>query len=59
MNHSCKKDNLSLKVKTIDGHPRIVLLTKRDIVPGEELLYNYGERRPWKLSAPELQWIKG
>ena len=57
VNHSKKVPNVSPKVFTIDGVPRLCLMALRNIGIGEELLYDYGERRkevldsnPWLMS---------
>ena len=44
MNHSKKGSNLHPKVVDVDGHPHIIFMASRDIVPKDELLYEYGER---------------
>lgn len=57
VNHSKKVPNALLKVFTINGVPRLCLMALRNIQIGEELLYDYGERRkeviesnPWLMS---------
>ena len=57
INHSKKSANALPKVFTVDGNPRLCLIAMRDIDVGEELLYDYGERRkdildanPWLMS---------
>ena len=57
VNHSRKAPNALLKVFSIDGVPRLCLIAFRNIEIGEELLYDYGERRkeviesnPWLMS---------
>jgi histone-lysine N-methyltransferase SETD8 len=57
VNHSKRVPNVLLKVFIIDGVPRLCLMALRNIDIGEELLYDYGERRkevldsnPWLMS---------
>lgn len=44
VNHSRKIQNLVTKTVEVDALPHLVLLAKRDIKEGEELLYDYGDR---------------
>ncbi len=46
LNHSVQKANCVTKERVLGYTPRILLFADRDIFRGEELLYNYGERRP-------------
>lgn len=50
LNHS-RKCNLKSDVVSLNDTPRIVFYAKRDIKPGEELLFDYGERRPEVLKT--------
>ncbi|BES97344.1 Histone-lysine N-methyltransferase PR-Set7 [Nesidiocoris tenuis] len=43
VNHS-RNGNLSTKSLMVAGIPRLVLVAKEDIQPGDELLYDYGDR---------------
>lgn len=45
MNHSKKSPNAQPKIFTINGVPRLCLMATKDIAIGDELLYDYGERR--------------
>lgn len=45
INHSRKNSNCQPKVFVIRDQPRLVLVALRDIEIGEELFYDYGERR--------------
>ncbi|CAF0768320.1 unnamed protein product [Didymodactylos carnosus] len=45
INHSRKGCNCQAKVLVIKDQPRLILIASRDINVGEELLYDYGERR--------------
>ncbi|CAF0970469.1 unnamed protein product [Adineta steineri] len=56
INHSRKNSNCQPKVFVVRDQPRLVLVALRDIDIGEELFYDYGERRkdiiesfPWLL----------
>ena len=45
MNHSRRDPNCMPKVVTLDAvTPRLILVAKRDIQPGTELVYDYGDR---------------
>jgi hypothetical protein len=46
VNHSIENANLKAKVFDHKGEPRILFFAIKDINPGDELLYDYGERRP-------------
>ena len=57
VNHSKKAPNTQPKAFMINGVPRLCLMATRDIKVGEELLYDYGERRkdvldsnPWLIT---------
>ena len=57
INHSKQNANLVpdvWEVKT--GEPRLVLLASKRIEAGDELLYNYNERRGRVVQ--ELEWLK-
>lgn len=56
VNHSRIRPNCHMISLRVDKTPVLVLVAKRDIVPGEELLYDYGESRPEKIL--ECDWIK-
>lgn len=56
VNHS-RNGNLLTKTITVDNNPRLVLIAKEDIQPGEEVTYDYGDRskeslkyHPWLAS---------
>ena len=44
VNHSKVSSNCSTKVVMLDGIPRLVFIAKKDILPGSELYYDYGDR---------------
>ncbi|CAB3402173.1 unnamed protein product [Caenorhabditis bovis] len=46
INHSVLKPNLKTKVVSFGGKHHLILIAKRDIEEGEELLYDYGDRSP-------------
>lgn len=50
VNHS-KHGNLKTKSFLVQGIPRLILVAKRDIEPGEELLYDYGDRSKYSLQS--------
>lgn len=56
VNHSRIRPNCRMRVFLVNGEPALVLVATRDIMPGEEVLYDYGERRPEKLN--EFPWIQ-
>ena len=59
LNHS-RRGNCKTKVVGIGNHPYMLLVAARDIKPGEELLYDYGDRSPESLSAyPWLAFWNG
>jgi len=44
-NHSRTSGNCVTKIVEVQGIPRLILVAKRDIEAGEEVLYDYGDRR--------------
>ena len=56
VNHSRQKPNLKSRLIDVDGEPYIVLISTRDIVPNDELLYDYGDRAVQSLNAHP--WLK-
>ena len=44
VNHSRIHPNLQTKVVIVEETPRLLLVAKKDIEPGTELLYDYGDR---------------
>uniref|UniRef100_A0A915PGI8 [histone H4]-lysine(20) N-methyltransferase n=1 Tax=Setaria digitata TaxID=48799 RepID=A0A915PGI8_9BILA len=46
INHSVVRPNLKTKVIELNGTKHLILIAKRDIDIGEELLYDYGDRTP-------------
>ncbi|CAF0756515.1 unnamed protein product [Didymodactylos carnosus] len=57
INHSRKGCNCQAKVFVIKDQPRLILIASRDINVGEELLYDYGERR--KDVVDSFPWLNG
>uniref|UniRef100_A0A8C9LMU8 N-lysine methyltransferase KMT5A n=1 Tax=Piliocolobus tephrosceles TaxID=591936 RepID=A0A8C9LMU8_9PRIM len=55
INHS-KCGNCQTKLHDIDGVPHLILIASRDIVAGEELLYDYGDCS--KASTEAHPWLK-
>ncbi|CDS42598.1 histone lysine n methyltransferase setd8 [Echinococcus multilocularis] len=56
INHSRLHPNCVVKVIPINGIPRLALFAKTEIPPGEELLYDYGDRG--KASLIAHPWLK-
>ena len=56
LNHSDKSPNCKLKLEKIDEEPRILLVALKEIKPGEELLWDYGDRS--QKSLKENPWLK-
>lgn len=55
INHSKKLANLRTKVIEHRKRPHLIFIASRDIVKGEELCYDYGERR--KPIVDSLKWL--
>ncbi|XP_015790160.1 histone-lysine N-methyltransferase set-1-like [Tetranychus urticae] len=51
INHSRKKPNLKTKIIDLDGKPRLIFISLREISPGEELTYDYGDRSKEAIAA--------
>ncbi|XP_077388776.1 uncharacterized protein LOC144026107 isoform X2 [Festucalex cinctus] len=50
------KPNCKMKVIEVGGLPHLCLFAIRDIAPGEELSYNYGNSDwPWRKKTPSLE----
>ena len=56
MNHSRISPNCVTKVVMVAEVPRLILVAKHSISPGEELLYDYGDRA--KESVKFYPWLK-
>ncbi|KAF7233732.1 hypothetical protein EG68_04897 [Paragonimus skrjabini miyazakii] len=56
INHSRLHPNCQVKVIPLDGAPKLVLFAKQTIHPGEELLYDYGDRD--KETMELHPWLK-
>ena len=54
VNHS-RGGNLAPKVIEIKDRPHLLLVARSDILPGEELLYDYGDRS--RLSLKHHPWL--
>ena len=55
VNHSKRDANTVPKVLEVNNKPEIWLVASRDIMPGEEILFNYNEnRKPVLKSNPWL-----
>ena len=44
VNHSKARANCRTRVVVVDGMPRLVFIATKDILPGQELYYDYGDR---------------
>lgn len=55
VNHSRTSGNLLPKIIEVKDRPRLLLVAKVDILPGEELLYDYGDRS--KVSLKHHPWL--
>lgn len=57
VNHLRSVPNLRAKVAVDDeGVPRVMLVANQDILPGRELLWDYGDRDPAAINAHP--WLK-
>lgn len=55
INHS-RNGNCHTKLIDIKGRPYLILVASRDVKDGEELLYDYGDRR--KSSIAAHPWLR-
>jgi histone-lysine N-methyltransferase SETD8 len=51
LNHSKLEGNCHTKLFEIDSRPHLILVAARDIRPGEEMTYDYGDRNKNSLDA--------
>ena len=51
INHGSKGSNLRPRVVEVEGVPRLCFFASADISPGEELLYDYGDKRKAAVAA--------
>ena len=51
INHSRITPNIVPKIVVVDKVPRLILVAKHSIIPGVELLYDYGDRSKESLKA--------
>ena len=56
INHTRKEANLTTKICVVDHVPRLGFVAKQDIAKGDELCYDYGDRRPEVLKVHP--WLK-
>ncbi|XP_029943204.1 uncharacterized protein LOC115385360 isoform X2 [Salarias fasciatus] len=53
VNDEHKNPNCKMRTVQVDGIPHLCLFANRDIVPGEELAYDYGDSDwPWRKQIP-------
>ena len=55
VNHSKTKPNVVTKLIPVEDHPYLCLMAARTVSPGEELVYDYGERK--KDIIKHHQWL--
>lgn len=55
INHSKKNPNIITKVLIVGTTPRLFFVSKRDIMCGEELLFDYGDNNP--ISTLHNPWL--
>jgi len=55
LSHSRAHPNLSCRCVVVDGVPRLVLISREDILYGDELRFDYGERDKNAIKA--FQWL--
>ena len=55
LNHSKLDGNCQTKLFEIDSKPHLILVAARDIRPGEEMTYDYGDRN--KVSLESHPWL--
>ena len=55
VNHSHDQFNLLTKVFMVDGQPRLYFVARRDINPGEELTFDYGDTD--RRSVDNFPWL--
>ena len=56
INHSAQDPNIAMKVATVDRNPVIVFIALKPIKEGQEIQYDYGERR--KVVLEQNPWLK-
>ena len=56
INHSKEEANVIMRIFVADRQPRIVFLASKEIFIGQEIQYDYGERRKDVLAANP--WLK-
>ena len=56
INHSAVEANLKIKVMKVENDLRVVFCASRRIESGEELLYDYGDRR--KEAVEGNPWLQ-
>ena len=56
INHEKKDPNLVMRVVIVDDAPRIIFFARRAIEIGQELCYDYGEKR--KHILQKYPWLK-
>ncbi len=55
VNDDHKKPNCKFKIKAVNNHPHLCLFAIADILPGQELTYNYGTSDwPWRTQVKNM-----
>ena len=57
INHSRKNPTCYPKVVTVNGTPRLIFRAKSDLMPGQEVQYDYGDRSAKSILA--FPWLAG
>ncbi|PIK37005.1 putative N-lysine methyltransferase SETD8-A-like [Apostichopus japonicus] len=56
VNDDWREPNCKVKKETVDGKPHLLLFAIRDILPGQELRYDYGkEDAPWRMQDADVE----
>jgi histone-lysine N-methyltransferase SETD8 len=55
-NHSSSQPTATVKIVELEGIPHLCLFAARDIIVGDELLIDYGERR--RAVVESFPWLK-
>ena len=56
INHSSDSPNLTMEIVTLDSQPVVVFIALEDIRAGQEIQYNYGEKR--KAVLNDNPWLR-
>ena len=56
INHSRQSPNVVMKTHVVEGKPRVVFVACKEIEIGEEITYDYGEKR--KAFLDRNPWLR-